>query len=206
MPKQTFYNLSEEKKNKIVTAAYDEFTSKSYDDVGVRDICARAGINVASFYQYFEDKAEFFVYLLLAIDEKIESHYNRFEDRNIFKAASGDYDGIITEEEYQFAQRWFDCPVEILQKFFFGGYNDEFTEFYKEKLEQLQDKGEIRKDVDAEFASHLYTTCMFNVFMYYRKHRITSLEKRMNIKRQFFELILFDGLKPPAKNVNVTKK
>lgn len=71
MPKQTFFNLPEEKRQAIVDLAIDEFAGHSYQQASISRIVARAGIAKGSFYQYFEDKKDLYLYLIdLALNEK----------------------------------------------------------------------------------------------------------------------------------------
>jgi TetR/AcrR family transcriptional regulator len=64
MPKSTFLNLPEEKRKSICDAAIELFIEEGYDSASITQIVARAGIAKGSFYQYFEDKADLFRYLL----------------------------------------------------------------------------------------------------------------------------------------------
>ena len=64
MPKQTFYNLPEEKRQRITDIVIDEFADNDYANVSISRIVARAGIAKGSFYQYFEDKEDLTSYLL----------------------------------------------------------------------------------------------------------------------------------------------
>jgi len=70
MPKETFFNLPDEKRERITAIAIEEFGSNDYADVSISRIVARAGIAKGSFYQYFEDKEDLYVYLLDLITEK----------------------------------------------------------------------------------------------------------------------------------------
>jgi AcrR family transcriptional regulator len=73
MPKETFFNLPEEKRTLITNIAIDEFGNHDYGDVSISRIVARAGIAKGSFYQYFEDKEDLYSYLLdLCIKAKFE--------------------------------------------------------------------------------------------------------------------------------------
>lgn len=58
MPKETFFNLQEEKKNKIIKAAKDEFERVSIEHASIKNIVEQAGIARGSFYQYFESKED----------------------------------------------------------------------------------------------------------------------------------------------------
>lgn len=64
MPKQTFYNLSEEKRNLIDEVLKDEFSKKPYKDCNVKNIVERLSIARGSFYQYFEDLKDCYYYIL----------------------------------------------------------------------------------------------------------------------------------------------
>jgi AcrR family transcriptional regulator len=73
MPKQTFFNLPDEKRNTIVNAAIDEFAAYGLENASTNRIVANSGISKGSFYQYFEDKQDIFMYLLTVLEqEKME--------------------------------------------------------------------------------------------------------------------------------------
>ncbi|MHB1134323.1 MAG: TetR/AcrR family transcriptional regulator [Chloroflexota bacterium] len=72
MPKQTFFNLPESKRQALVEVAIDEFARHGYRGAAVGRIAERAGIAKGSLYQYFADKRDLFGYLLdLATQEKL---------------------------------------------------------------------------------------------------------------------------------------
>lgn len=73
MPTQTFYNLPRERRQGIMNVALEEFAGKAYDSVSVNTIVERAKIAKGSFYQYFEDKKDLYLYLIeKAGEQKIE--------------------------------------------------------------------------------------------------------------------------------------
>jgi len=73
MPKQTFLNLPEKKRNTIINAAIDEFAQYGLENGSTNRIVANSGISKGSFYQYFEDKQDVFMYLLTVLEnEKME--------------------------------------------------------------------------------------------------------------------------------------
>ena len=72
MPKQTFFNLPEDKRQQILGIAIDEFARKDYRSVSITQIVEKAGIAKGSFYQYFEGKQDLFLHLLdIASQEKL---------------------------------------------------------------------------------------------------------------------------------------
>jgi TetR/AcrR family transcriptional regulator len=64
MPKQTFYNLPPEKQARFLEIAIAEFAANDYRNASISRIVAQAGIAKGSFYQYFENKAALYRYLL----------------------------------------------------------------------------------------------------------------------------------------------
>ena len=63
MPKDTFFNLDDIKRQRIVDAAIEEFGGLHYDKVTINGIVKSAGIPKGSFYQYFENKDDLYIYL-----------------------------------------------------------------------------------------------------------------------------------------------
>mgnify|MGYP005832779945 CR=1 FL=1 len=64
MPKQTFFNLSEQKRKKLLESAEMEFTRAPLFEASIANIIKTAGISRGSFYQYFQDKEDLYFYLL----------------------------------------------------------------------------------------------------------------------------------------------
>lgn len=72
MPNQTFFNLSDKKRQAIIEIAIAEFASHDYDSASITKIVKQAKIAKGSFYQYFEDKKELYLYLVdLASKKKL---------------------------------------------------------------------------------------------------------------------------------------
>lgn len=64
MPKPTFHNLPDDKRERFVEAALDEFSRNPYDRASITAIVARLGIAKGSVYQYFDDKLDLFTWLV----------------------------------------------------------------------------------------------------------------------------------------------
>src|SRR3972149_5860214 len=76
MPKQTFLNLPEEKRETIINAAVDEFAQYGLENASTNRIVENSGISKGSFYQYFEDKQDVFMYLLSVLEREKMGYYN----------------------------------------------------------------------------------------------------------------------------------
>ena len=64
MPSTTFFNLPSEKQEKLLAAARAEFARVPYAEASINKMIQAADIPRGSFYMYFRDKEELFIYLM----------------------------------------------------------------------------------------------------------------------------------------------
>ena len=64
MPSNTFFNLPDEKRSKLLSAAVQEFRRVPFNDSSINKIIQAAEIPRGSFYTYFADKEDLLLYLL----------------------------------------------------------------------------------------------------------------------------------------------
>jgi len=64
MPTRTFYNLPEDKREKLMDAIRSELSRTPVDEISINKIIHAAEIPRGSFYQYFENKGDMLRYLL----------------------------------------------------------------------------------------------------------------------------------------------
>jgi len=62
MPKRTFFRLDEDKRERVIRSAIDEFRQNGFENAKVGAIAQAAGVANGSIYQYFDDKRELFMY------------------------------------------------------------------------------------------------------------------------------------------------
>jgi AcrR family transcriptional regulator len=81
LPTQTFFNLPEEKRERIIDAAILEFASCSVSQARIARIIEKAGIPRGSFYQYFENLKDLYKYIFdLAGEKKINYYHSKVPD------------------------------------------------------------------------------------------------------------------------------
>lgn len=98
MPKETFFHLKEEKRQKIEKALIDEFSSCSFEQASISNIIIKAKIPRGSFYQYFEDKddaVEYIIKKFLYLEHKKMQEILRETEGDIFEATSKFYDYMV---------------------------------------------------------------------------------------------------------------
>ena len=62
MPKRTFDRLDDDKKERIMRAAIEEFHTRGFENAKIETIARKAEVAKGSIYQYFDDKKEMFLY------------------------------------------------------------------------------------------------------------------------------------------------
>lgn len=92
MPKQTFFNLPEQKRKTLIEAAEREFTRVPIFEASIANIIKIANIPRGSFYQYFADKEDLYFYIL---DEKLKESKEDFIV--LLKRHKGDIIDALTE-------------------------------------------------------------------------------------------------------------
>ena len=85
MPRKTYTNLAKDKKERIFNAGVLEFSYHEFNDASVNTIVKMANISKGSFYQYFNDKSDFYWFIVMDI---IIGHIGEYE--NLLKGNKGD--------------------------------------------------------------------------------------------------------------------
>ena len=67
MPKDLFFTINKEKKDRIIEAAVTEFSHQMYEKASINQIIKEADISRGSFYEYFEDKEDLYFFLINTI-------------------------------------------------------------------------------------------------------------------------------------------
>ncbi len=102
MPKETFFNLKEAKRDKIEKALINEFSRVSFEQASISNIVAEAEISRGSFYQYFEDKEDAIKYVIekfIRIEHKKMNQFLIDSNKDIFEAIFKFYNYMIESTE-----------------------------------------------------------------------------------------------------------
>lgn len=113
---ETFRRLPEEKKNRFLDAAWEEFTRTPFEKASINKIVAKARVPRGSFYQYFADKEDLFFYLLGSMMNYLMAEYNKIliaEGGDIFRTQIQCFDKVLIQRE---TDPVFARGMEILQK------------------------------------------------------------------------------------------
>lgn len=98
MPSATFFRLPEEKRKRLIDAAWAEFTACPFDRASINRIIKEANISRGSFYQYFTDKDDLFHFLLGdlcgSVEQAMEEETVQLSG-DLFAACLAGYDWVV---------------------------------------------------------------------------------------------------------------
>lgn len=167
MPKDTFFNLSEEKQEKVMRSAINEFLNNGFEKGNIGDIAMRAEVSKGSMYQYFENKKELFFYCIKWSTDLIGKKYglsmiSREKDFNVF-----DY-FYMSSRDLLLQLREERELIIFIQDVFLGKYKNltgESMDYMMEILDKYvlelikngKENGYIRKDIDDNILSLFLT-------------------------------------------------
>jgi TetR/AcrR family transcriptional regulator len=170
MPKNTFYNLSDEKKDRIFDAALQEFSTWSFSEASLNQIIKNADIPKGSFYQYFDNKEDIYLYMMEVISNEKAEILNQVKgidpDADVFE--------VIMHATREFLEQGKEKPGyaeagmrmdldnnEIKMKF-----HKSSTEKFIKMVERDKERGLIKPEVDSELVINMIST--FSLQEYYR--------------------------------------
>ncbi len=94
---EKFYQLPEEKRNRILNAGFCVFANNSYRKSPMNEIAAEAGISKSLLFFYFKNKKEFYLYLLKTAEELTHKYVQDagcYEEKDIFEMM---YKGLVAK-------------------------------------------------------------------------------------------------------------
>ena len=174
MPNDTFFNLPDEKRDTIIDIAIDEFADNDYQNASISRIVERAGIAKGSFYQYFEDKQDLYLYLLkLADEEQMRVHEtleppetatNLFDHLRWLVTAQAEYQ-IRRPRLADLAYRAYytDLPFEDSQ---IDQVQSQARDYFRDKIQQAAAAGTIDPAVDLDLAAWMLATLFTDLGKY----------------------------------------
>jgi AcrR family transcriptional regulator len=199
MPKETFFNLPEEKRALICRAAVDEFAAHPFEQASINRIVARSGIAKGSFYQYFEDKSDLFLYLLQRIaDEKLKflsPVLRNPEQLDLFTllrelSRSGIEFAMARPKYAQISTNLLAAKGTPIYKQFSERTAPSGAEFFEALLKNAVAKDEVRADIDIAMLAHVITS-MYTAVTERHLERVSPdyCEKMMETIDRFLDVL-----------------
>ncbi len=213
MPKDTFFNLPEEKRQRVEEAAINEFADYNYESASVNRIVESAGIAKGSFYQYFEDKKDLYKHIMdIIVKKKLE-----YMSPTIANPFEIDVFTLLREMYKSGLSFALSHPklLDIGNKLLLDPNHEIYKEVIKENkgksdetflliLQGAKNRGEIRDDLDLEMASYLLTNLNIAVSDYHmkktKKHEYTK-DMMVTIDK-FIDFIQYGMINPKGGDLS----
>lgn len=203
MPKDTFFNLPDEKRQFITDCAVDEFAEHGFERASVNRIVAAAGIAKGSFYQYFCDKYDVYQYILdsmvagrkLGITREMTP---KIQEMNLFDFLRAIFRQMICEflerpKLIRVALDFWYMPLNF-QKIYYSRYGAEIHNYFRPFVEARQRAGEIAADIDAEMLGDMLLSQSMSFAQYFMREDVNISEDMADNLVNNMERILSRGI------------
>ena len=168
--KPTFMNITQEKRDKILSVAVSEFAHNGFDNANINTIAKKAGVSVGSLYKYFDTKTDLFLtsvhYGITSLEVIVDGIVNSQDDvmvklekliriaiefsrRN--KVLIKLYNEFTSESNSDLARK-IAADMESIT-----------SQAYKQAIIEGQVAGEIRTDIDPGMAAFLVDNLLMNI-------------------------------------------
>lgn len=199
MPKETFFNLPQEKQYRILEISLDEFYTHGYEKASISRIVETAGIAKGSFYQYFEGKEDLFRHLLQLAREKQLVFVNQLlegaEDLPFFQLLELLLRGglVFRKENPRISvviERFLNSSDTTLKEIIMGENVKISNQFNQQILTEAAAKKEIRPVLNIAFTAHMLTGLSQVIVDYVRSQN----KEFSSMDDQEFEIIVEEVL------------
>lgn len=213
LPKDTFFNLPEEKRQRIEEVAIQEFKDYSFDSSSINRIVENSEISKGSFYQYFHDKKDLYKHIMNIIIEKKLQYMspvmmNPFNHdfftliREIYK--SGLSFALENPDLLAIGNRLIADPNHEIYKEILNENKDKSHEVFELLLSNAIKRGDIRKNLDIKMISYLLTSINISIVDYYMEitNKREYSENMMEVIEKFIDFIQYGISKKGGSGVD----
>jgi len=163
LPQQTFFNLPEEKRQKVLQVAMEEFARNTYENASLSRIVNKLNIAKGSMYQYFLDKKDLYKYVVQSVYKQKRQYL-----QPVWYKHSQDFYQLLSayyRSSWQYAQ---EHPVHhrVIANFWNSRDAEMRQEILREKkmrnieffdqLEQAMARGQVTRELNPEAAWFVY--------------------------------------------------
>ena len=179
MPKGTFFNLPDEKRASICNVAIEEFAANSFDQASINRIVARSGIAKGSFYQYFENKKDLFLYLLQLVTEAklvylapVMRNPEQYDFFTLLRELylSGIQFAVEHPQYAEISKRLLESKGTPLYEEIMDNNMPSAYEFFETLLKDAISRGEVRADIGIKMFAYMIASMNTLVVEYYMEH------------------------------------
>lgn len=188
MVKEAFKRLPIERRTAVMDSAMALYLEKPNDEITIRVLAAHLGINMATFYRWFDDKYDLCIEIARFICVKAAPT----EPRHIFDEF--DTSDVVTKREAEYMTRIVFCNDELRQRVFFDVDVDVYLPMVKQYLQLERLDGRLRDNVTDEFVAYLYVTMEYNLLRFMEYEGIRDMQLYVKLKDYLLHSLLPHGI------------
>ncbi len=172
MPKSTFFNLDQKKRDRIIEAAIDEFAANSFHKASITNIIKNAEIASGSFYQYFVEKEDLYTHLLEIIVKRKLEYIDQKVMNNPYKINFFEFLRKIYKGGIEFAKEnprlvsigknLMNNNSEICKKIR-KQQKPQSDEFFQNILKKAIEAGDVKENIDPELTAQFLTSINYSL-------------------------------------------
>ncbi len=202
MPLQTFDNLPEDKRQRIIDCAIDEFSQHDYASASISKIVAKAGIAKGSLYQYFKDKSDLYSYLLDLVSQTkaamMAKSFQQEKPQPFFDSLQALFSVMANFEiqypklakiGYKATSGKSPLPEDLLIK---GKRST--IQYFVTLIDQGKTSGEIRPEIDAETAAFIFVSALSEMGTFITAKMLTDMKMENSEKPSQAQLSEIESL------------
>ena len=217
-----FLQLDEEKRERVLGAAINEFADKNYNNASMNVVVKAAGISKGALFKYFKSKASLFAFVYRMALGRVKDYLRQVRDE------SAEEDFFARLEKVMLAGLDFihNHPglAAIYYRIVFTGdspYKQEIVEeVQRESLEFIEslikkgiERGELRSDLDSSISAFMVEAVVDRFVhahhaQFRAQHRSGNRVSHVDLKREIHEMlkILKCGMSPSTLPEHQVKK
>lgn len=189
MPKQTFFNLPEAKREKILQVAVAELAERGYKGAGVSRIVAAAGIAKGSFYQYFEDLDDLYIYIMQEMIAKrklgvLEQQKSRLETLSLTEFLRAAFKQQV--EAFRQSPLLLMVAVDFMRlngepifQRLMGKYDDTRSTYFMPYIQYEVEQGELDPNVNARLLNFMLVSVGQYLMVRYSGEELANISVEM---------------------------
>ena len=200
MENELMKEKSFERKNELIEAALDEFSTNNYENALLNNIIEKAGISKGTFYYHFEDKKALYLFIF-GIAGKVQAEFinkkmgeqdlkgkDIFEDLRLQFQISGEF-AIAHPKYYRFITIFMkESEIDKDLKSVFEGSNDLLLD---ELVKNAMENGDFSKRFSVDFIKKIMRYLFTNYFGIFNEDEDYELKNMLENANSFVDFLKY---------------
>jgi AcrR family transcriptional regulator len=196
MPKETFFNLSEQKRNDFINETLLEFSKYNFETASINRIIQNLGIARGSVYQYFDDKLDLWLYIK-DYAENVKMEYIKSVKRDNFPSFWDYYRELFVRgvdfdiekplcSQFLYRVGFKESSNEV--KPYLDSWKEKANRVFSQWIETEKKLGSFNKDLSTEIIVHFLITSTMSISELLQQKYKVDFENNLRENKPLFGL------------------